>query len=313
MHFKSLFRSVCFFHDYVPPPYGGVNQFLMALANQMGRMGLHVAWNKVGLLTRACLFNASSFDADRLRRMRREKIRMVHRVDGPVGIYRGRDDGTDRQLWEYNRELADATVFQSEYSLRKHLDLGMEFRNPCVIRNACDPAIFHRRGRIPWATGRKTRLISVSWSDNLNKGAPTYQWLEDRLDWARFEYTFVGRTQIPFDRIKVIPPVSSGELAALLRAHDIFVNASMHESCSNALIEALTCGLPCVAVRSGANPELVGASGFLFDSAEEITGLLDRTVAEFEERQAAIAVLSLADVADRYLQVMGLRAQDCRL
>ena len=72
---------------------------------------------------------------------------MVHRVDGPIGVYRGFDDGTDRLIAEINRELAGATIFQSRYSLEKHAELGLELRDPVVIPNAVDPAIFHPPAR----------------------------------------------------------------------------------------------------------------------------------------------------------------------
>ena len=69
--------------------------------------------------------------------------RMVHRVDGPIGVYRGFDDGTDAWIADVNAELAAATILQSQFSLEKHRELGLELRDPVVIPNAVDPAIFH--------------------------------------------------------------------------------------------------------------------------------------------------------------------------
>ena len=123
---------------------------------------------------------------------------MIHRVDGPIGAYRGESDAVDRAIQSTNRALADATVFQSHYSLRSHRALGLEFRNPAVIPNAVDPGIFHPHGHAPFARGRKVRLVSASWSDNVNKGAETYAWLDTHLDWDRFDYTFVGRAPVTF-------------------------------------------------------------------------------------------------------------------
>ena len=90
-----------------------------------------------------CLFNSFNFDFPRLRRFARRGARMVHRVDGPIGAYRGFDDGTDARIAEVNAALASATIFQSEFSLAKHRELGFELREPVVIPNAVDPAIFH--------------------------------------------------------------------------------------------------------------------------------------------------------------------------
>ena len=68
---------------------------------------------------------------------------MVHRVDGPIGVYRGFDDGTDERIARLNAELAAATILQSGFSLEKHRELGIELRDPVVVPNAVDPAIFH--------------------------------------------------------------------------------------------------------------------------------------------------------------------------
>ena len=68
---------------------------------------------------------------------------------------------------------------------------------------------------------------------------------------------------------------------------------------------ARACGLPAAYLRSGGHPELVGDAGLPFDEQEELPGVLDRLVAELDERRAAIRVPSLVDVTDRYLEVLG--------
>jgi glycosyltransferase involved in cell wall biosynthesis len=64
------------------------------------------------------------------------------------------------------------------------------------------------------------------------------------------------------------------EVAALLKLSDIFVLPSRSEGLSNALLEAMRAGLPCVATSVGGNPEVVvdGVTGFLVppDSPEEL-------------------------------------------
>jgi glycosyltransferase involved in cell wall biosynthesis len=295
------------FHEFMPAPYGGAHQFLRALCADIERRGLTIASNHIAGDTRACLCNSFNFDFQRLRRFARRGCRIVHRVDGPVSVYRGRDEGIDRRIWSINHEVAQATVFQSRYSLVRHEQLGLRFTDPRVIHNAADPSIFNSVGRRQFSRGRKVRLISTSWSDNVNKGAPVYKWLESQLDWSRFDYTFVGRSPVTFDRIRVLPPQPSGEVAALLRDHDIFITASLHESCSNALVEALSCGLPAIYANSGGNQELAGEAGFGFVAQEEIPHLLDRLVNEYERCQAALAPPRLADVTGAYLDALGLR------
>ena len=126
--------DLALFHDFEPSPAGGGHQFLRALRLELERRGLDVEQNRVSGGTPACLFNSFNFDFARLRRFAREECRLVHRVDGPIGAYRGFDDGTDARLVELNRELANATVLQSRYSLEKHRELGLELRDPSSSR-----------------------------------------------------------------------------------------------------------------------------------------------------------------------------------
>jgi glycosyltransferase involved in cell wall biosynthesis len=254
--------------------------------------------------TAACLFNSFNFDFARLRRFARKGVRMVHRVDGPIAVYRGFDDGTDARIRRVNGKLADATVFQSRWSLDKHRELGIDLREAVVVRNSVDPAIFHpARHREP-LDDRPLRVVATSWSDNPRKGAEILQWLDRHHDPARLELTFVGNTQVSFQRIRVVSPVPSQQIAALLRAHDVYLATSRDDPCSNALLEALACGLPAAYLRSGGHPELVGEAGIGFHEAEELPELLERLREELEQRRAAIRVPPLTEVADRYLEVL---------
>jgi glycosyltransferase involved in cell wall biosynthesis len=292
------------FHEFYPPPYGGGNQFLLALVAEFRRRGLAVEVNRLSGRTPSCLYNSFNFDFRRLRRFARDGARMVHRVDGPIGVYRGFDDGTDGRIVEINHALADATIFQSRYSLDMHRELGFELRNPVVISNTVDPAIFYRPPNREPLAGRRLRVITTSWSANPRKGAELLRWLDRNLDFDLYEVTFAGNTQATFERIGVVAPLASGPLAELLRDHDVYLAVSSDDPCSNALLEGLACGLPAAFLRSGGHPELVGKAGIGFDDPEELPEVLARLAAEIDERRAAIRVPPLTEVADRYSEVL---------
>jgi glycosyltransferase involved in cell wall biosynthesis len=298
--------DLALFHELAPSPAGGGHQFLRALTRELERRGLVLEHGRVSGETPACLFNSFNFDFARLRRFAGRGARMVHRVDGPIGAYRGFDDGTDARLVRLNAELADATVLQSRFSLEKHRELGLELREPVVIPNTVDPAIFHPPVTREPLARRRVRLVATSWSDNPRKGGETLAWLDRNLDHDRYELTFAGRTEASYDRIRVLAPLASPDLADLLRTQDVYVAPSRDDPCSNALLEALACGLPAAYLASGGHPELVGGGGLAFDADEELPDLLDRLVVEIEARRAAISIPSLADVADRYLAVLGV-------
>jgi glycosyltransferase involved in cell wall biosynthesis len=297
---------VALWHAFRPPPWGGGNQFMLALQKALTRRGVRVLENTVGDAD-VSILQSIGFDVPRFRRRHgRAPYRVIHRIDGPFQLVRGleSDSKTDVELFALNEACATATVLQSAWSFRNTVALGHRPVNPVIIHNAADGDIFHRRGRVPFSRHRRVRLISTSWSDNVKKGHGMYRWLEDHLDWDRFEYTFVGRTQEEFRRIKVVPALPSEELADVLRQHDVYITASRPDACSNALIEALTCGLPALYVNDGGHPELVGYGGLPFSTSEELLVALERLVADYETFQSLVAPPTIDEIADRYLSLI---------
>lgn len=301
---RHLAADLAIFHEYVPPPSGGGHQFIRALTRELERRGLTVEANRISGGTAACLFNSFNFDPARLRRFAREDVRMVHRVDGPIGVYRGFDDGTDARVVELNRAHASATILQSRYSLDKHRELGLELREPVVIPNAPDPAIFHPPAERPPRADGRLRIVASSWSSNPRKGADVLEWVDRNLDPDRHEVTFAGNAPQSFRHIRVAGALASVPLAELLRGHDVYLAASRDDPCSNALLEALACGLPAAFLRSGGHPELVGDGGVGFDEPADLPDVLERLACELDDRRGAIRVPALSDVADRYLEVL---------
>lgn len=300
--------EIVLINDFRPPPYGGGNQFLTAVRRELISRGVAVGVNKVGRHTQAMLFNSFNFDFDQVSALRDQGIRMVHRVDGPISAYRGKDRDVDEKIWQINHDVADATVFQSEYSMKKHEEMGLNFVDPVIIPNACDSSIFYPSASREPLKGRKVKLIMSSWSDNPMKGGDVYRWLDENLDFSRYEFTYIGRTQEKFRNIEIRPPVGSHELAEVLRNHDILVFASRNDCCSNAMIESLACGLPVVYHNSGGSGELAKGAGLAFEQKEEILGLLDRLVEGYVGFADEISLLSMKDVVDRYLATMEVSA-----
>ena len=301
--------DLAIFHEFEPPPAGGGHQFLRELVRELESRGLTVETDRISGGTPVCLFNSFNFDFARLRRFARDDCRMVHRVDGPIGVYRGFDDGTDSRIAAINAELADATVLQSRYSLEKHEELGIALREPRVVPNAVDPAIFHPPTERDPLDGRPLRVIASSWSQNPRKGADVLAWLDDNLDPELTTVTFVGQQSQELRRVRVLGPVDSRGVADLLRQHDAYLAASRDDPCSNALLEALACGLPAAYLDSGGHPELVGGAGVAFDSAEQLPDAFARLVADLDGFRARIEVPSIASVAERYLDVLGVAVE----
>jgi glycosyltransferase involved in cell wall biosynthesis len=69
-------------------------------------------------------------------------------------------------------------------------------------------------------------------------------------------------------KVRFVGPLD--DVVPLLKASNVFCLLSRSEGFSNALVEAMACGLPCVATRVGGNGEAIedGRSGFLVESED---------------------------------------------
>jgi glycosyltransferase involved in cell wall biosynthesis len=296
--------AIGIWHKFFRPPYGGGNQFMMALKKEFERQGVRVVDNTLSENIDVYICNSTWFDKEKFfAHSRNHRIKMIHRIDGPTSLYRGADRTLDNEIFELNARFASATVIQGVWALTKLTELGYKPVDPVVIGNAVDPELFHAREKKEFRSDRKIRLISTSWSDNPRKGGPVYKWIEDHLDWDRFEYTFVGKASEKFSRIRQIPPVPSRELGQILREQDIYIMASQNETCSNALIEALACGLPALYLDSGGNREIVGYAGLPFLEPEEAIAKLEVLVKNYAMFRNVISVPAISTIAEKYLEL----------
>jgi len=278
---------------------------MLALEKELQRRDIRVERNAIRPEIEAYVLNSIHFNVEKFLKLKKDKdIRAIHRIDGPISLIRGFDKEKDALCFQLNQEVASATILQSHWVYQNIVAMGYQPVKPVVVHNAVDPGIFHAQGRIPFDVNRKIRLISTSWSDNPRKGGLIYKWIEEHLDWNRFEYTFVGRASEQFERIRHISAVSSVALARILRQHDIYITASKNDPCSNALIEALSCGLPALYLASGGHAELVGYGGLPFHDTEEIFPQLDALVEDYEIFRNLIRTPSIADVVGKYLEML---------
>ena len=300
--------EISIFHNFHKPPYGGGNQFLIALKKELVRQGYDVGVNRIGKRTRVAMFNSFNFDIKKLSKLHKKFTpKMIHRIAGPIGTYRGVDNTVDIKIWEINKDLADPTIFQSRYSLDAHTKLGLGFKNPTIIPNSADSDIFNKQNRIQKPNGdRKIRLIATAWSDNPKKGGPILSWLDKNLDYSKYDLTFVGRTKAEFKSAKLIDPVPSEELAKILKQHDVYIASSEDDPCSNALIEALNCGLPALFLQSGGHPEIVKDGGVGFIGTGDLINALEEISNNYTLYQNKIIMPTIEETARLYLRVFDI-------
>lgn len=297
-------KTVSILREFHKPPYGGGNQFMLALKDEFERMGVRILVNDVGYYVDAYLFDSLWLDLKLLDKLGKIANPQVgHRIDGPIHLYRGKDKVLDDQIFEINRQFATVSFIQSIYTMRSIISAGYSPVAPIVIQNAVDPDIFRVKGHSPCSV-EKIKLVSTSWSDNSMKGADDYKWIDDNLDFSRYSYTFFGRIKKDFKNIVVKPPLPSFDLANALQEHDLYITASRNDPCSNALIEALACGLPALYKNSGGHPELVGFGGLPYDDANEVPAKLERLVENYAMFSKCVSLAPMSHIAKRYLDAL---------
>jgi glycosyltransferase involved in cell wall biosynthesis len=254
-------------------PWGGGNQFLKALREYLRKRRAYAESIDAAqvVIVNGHQWGPHLITLFRLKRARPELV-IMHRVDGPMEVVRGRADNriVDEAIVCFSHNFSDGTVFQSHWSRDLCIARGMDGARPhAIVLNAPDPSIFYPPANALAMDG-KIRIISTSWSSNWRKGFDVFQHLDQHLDFSRYEFTFVGNSPIIFKNIRHINPLASSMLAEELRRHHIFLQASHLEACSNSLIEAMNCGLVPVARNNSSHPEIVGKVGVLFEGIDDV-------------------------------------------
>ncbi len=287
-------------------PFGGGSQFLKALRNYFKYIGVYEENpnNADIIIFNSYPFNESFRFKQAFKLKKRNKI-LIHRIDGPIYKVRGKDLIIDKIIYNFNNLLADGTIFQSEWSKFANLEQKMKKSTfEAIIINAPDKNIFNKKEKAEFNKNRKIKLVASSWSSNWNKGFETYKFLDQSLDFDKYEMTFIGNSPIRFKHIKMIKPLKSNELAKELKKNDIFITASRNDPCSNSLIEALHCGLPAIVLNDGGHPEIIGNSGLAFDNHYEILEKIEQISNNYEFYQKSINLPDIEYVAKKYLEFL---------
>ena len=300
--------------------YGGANAFLRTLVGELERRGVRTTADPddafdVGLLNAL----TEGLDLDLVRRLADRGRPLVHRKTG----YRGRGSVGQRavvggvvlgdaQQVELDPYLAH-TIFQSRYSRDVFVAAGHRGTSS-VIHNGVDEAVFTARERGGWRPGETMRVVISSWSSDENKGFPEYRRIDEQLA-GRDDVgvTLIGRAPVGarFRHVRVVGARGPRRLAEALRRGHVILQLARWETCSNALLEGLSCGLPSVYLDSGANAEVarpygVPYEGDLFAALDALKPRYDEIVARLQQRPFAIG-----PVADRYVEVLDAVAAGC--
>ena len=280
-------------------PYGGANSFLRTLRKALRRRGVTVTDDPRAHVD-VVLLNALTDEIDLafVQRIAQQGAPIVHRKVGYRASgspeMRAVHDGVvhgDKLQIEFSPFLRH-TIFQSEYSRGVFLSSGFT-GTYSIIHNGVDEDVFNpterrllgSRPRRPWDGASPLRVVVSTWSTDPKKGFEDYRRIDDELAGRKdVELTLVGRVPdgLRFRTFRVLRARPAARLAAELRRHHALLQLARYETCSNALIEGINCGLPAIYLDSGSNAEVAGQYGV------EYTGDIDASLTALRARYAEL-------------------------
>lgn len=300
-------KKVYIEYKFIEGPYGGANQFLKNLKQYFLDTGCYTENPEMADFI---LINHTNISKEVLALKRRDPSKiLIHRMDGPVSKHRKHSLIIDKHSFLLDKLVCNGTIFQSKWTEDNCLQLGYKKTGLItVIHNAPNKDVFYRKqieneAQIENRVS-KVKLVSTSWSANWNKGFDIMQYLDQNLDFSRYEYTFIGRSPIVFKNIIQIDPQKSDSLANTLRNQDIYLALSRSESCSNSLLEAINCGLPVVARNSGCYPEVVKDGGVIFQSLEDCIDQIDSVAKDIEQYKQKLPFYDISEIGKKYFDFM---------
>jgi hypothetical protein len=152
-----------------------------------------------------------------------------------------------------NLDHIDSIVFNSSFIKEYYCDTYAKVnkKNKQIIYNKCDKNIFFPKNKI-LDKNKKIKIVTHHWSDNINKGYEIYNKLDKYCKLTdKLEFVFIGRK---FNDEFIEHPIINGpykgnDLADMLRDCDIYITASIYDSCPMHVLEGISCGLPILFIK----------------------------------------------------------------
>lgn len=272
-------------------PFGGGNQLNRALADHFIQLGHKVEFDlkskDLDLIIlvdpRTTLRSISFGDKEILKYLlfsnsKTLVLQVIHECDERKGT-----SGLNERLWWANN-IADHSVFISDWQHKLFLEKKLVFNNDLVIRNGSDEKIFLWDGKPKWNGSSPLKLVTHHWSNNWMKGFDIYEKLDHMVKtekWKnKIEFTYIGNVpnDFNFHNSKLVEPLSGLDLAKELSNHHIYVTGSINEPAGLHHIEGALSGLPILYRESGALPEYCNGFGESFTGVDDFTSALEKVI-----------------------------------
>ncbi len=204
-----------------------------------------------------------------------------------------------------------ADIFQTHYQHEIFQAAGYVKPDPTIINNGVDQLVFHPRGRIVWRPGQPLVVFSSAMSRLRTKRFDLISALS-LLPGVESYHAGLWPDDVPRGQVRLLGLLGHEEMAGFFRekAH-VFMHPSEKDNCPNAVLEAMSCGLPVFFSRLGGTAELAEAYGVALD--EGVEPALRRMKEGYGRMQASVQqrhdYFSIVRVAAEYKAVFRQAAE----
>jgi glycosyltransferase involved in cell wall biosynthesis len=230
----------------------------------------------------------------------------------------------------------DRLLFNSRISLTQHRDFGFQTASAQYLPNGFETSAFapdtaaRARWRAVWAAQEDTVLFGLSARYHPIKDHANFLQAAGRAVAARPDIRIVlaGPDIEPANEalMRAVRDANltghvqllgeQSDMAAVLAGLDVYVSSSAGEAFSNAIGEAMSCGLPCVVTDVGDSAAIVGDTGRVVPPRDPAAlaaamlemvdlGAIGRAALGVRARQRVVAEFDLEAVAARYAELYG--------
>lgn len=269
---------------------GGGNNFLRSLIKQLNESG---NFSKSAHSATTILINShQNFLQNLIMKVIFPNKKFILRIDGKTSLHRRSLYWDSLTEWQA-KYLADSVIYQSHWARDIWRDdLRILDKMSKIIYNVCDSNIF-KPSKVNQKKSPKIKIIATSNSNNPNKGLDAIYHLDNFLSDLKlieYEINVFGYKQTKQEskskNLIMRPSVTQDLLSVELRKADIFFAPFKNDACSNSIIESLACGVPVIAMNSGANGEIIKGNGFLYNSFSELRENLPTIIENLDDIRA---------------------------
>lgn len=235
-------------------------------------------------------------------------VKIIQRIND-TDIARPKDKPWRIKMLLQSNVIADYTVFISNWLKNHYIEHGYnDKKKHTVILNGCNPQhYFPNKSKIQIQQNEKIKLITHHWSDNYMKGFEIYNYLDQNLDFKKYDFTYIGRYNKDYSpkNIKLIPPLYGREIGDVLRQQHIYITGAQYEACGMHHIEGAACGLPVLyRTRGGGIEEVSRKHGLVFDKTEEVIPAIERIVKSYNHYNIDYDSLLSESCFEKYYNIL---------